>query len=62
MSVRFASCLIIFFAVPYLPMMLCGLVHAPPDYVLASLAGEPLGEPPAENIARLVLVRADHHP
>jgi len=43
------------FGEPYLPLMLRGLVHAPPAYVLSVLAGEPLGEPPAPNVAGVVV-------
>lgn len=39
------------FPVPYLPLILRGLVHAPPDYVLSIIAGDDLGPPPANNIA-----------
>ena len=45
------------FGSPYMPLLLRGLVHAPPDYVIAMIAGEPLGEAPAENIAGVVLAR-----
>lgn len=44
------------FGAPYMPMMLRGLVHSPPDYVLSIIAGDSLGEPPADNIAGVVLV------
>lgn len=43
------------FGEPYLPMILRGLVHAPPAYVLSVLASEPLGEPPAANVAGVVV-------
>ena len=45
------------FSAPYMPMMLRGLVHAPPDYVVSMVAGDPLGEPPADNVAGVVLIR-----
>ncbi len=43
------------FAAPYLPLMLRGLVHSPPDYVLSIIAGDALGAPPADNIAGVAL-------
>lgn len=45
------------FPEPYLPLMLRGLVHAPPDYVIAMMAGDALGEPPAESVAGVVLTQ-----
>jgi hypothetical protein len=50
------------FGAPYLPLMLRGLVHAPPDYVVAMIAGHSLGPAPAPNVAGVVLVNADAHP
>lgn len=44
------------FSEPYLPLMLRGLVHSPPEYVVRMIAGEALDEPPAENIAGVVLI------
>lgn len=44
------------FGSPYLPTILRGLVHAPPDYVAAMIAGEALGEAPAANVAGVALV------
>lgn len=44
------------FGAPYLPLMLRGLVYSPPDYVLSIIAGDALGEPPADNIAGVALV------
>ena len=43
------------FVAPYLPLMLRGLVHSPPDYVLSIIAGDTLGETPADNIAGVAL-------
>lgn len=45
------------FGAPYMPMMLRGLVQSPPDYVVSIIAGDRLGEPPADNIAGVVLVQ-----
>lgn len=45
------------FGTPYIPLMLRGLVQAPPDYVVSIIAGDTLGEPPADNIAGVVLVQ-----
>ena len=44
------------FGAPYLPLMLRGLVHSPPAYVLRIIAGEALGEPPADNVAGVAVV------
>lgn len=43
------------FGMPYLPVLLRGLGHSPPDYVLSILAGQALGEPPADNIAGIAV-------
>jgi len=43
----------------YMPLMLRGLLHAPPGYVVSMIAGEPLGEAPADNVAGVVLIRVD---
>lgn len=43
------------FGAQYLPLMLRGLVQSPPDYVLSIIAGDALGEPPADNIAGVAL-------
>lgn len=47
------------FGTPYMPLMLQGLVYSPPDYVLSMMTGETLGEPPADNIAGVVLIELD---
>lgn len=44
------------FGAPYMPLMLRGLVRSPPDYVVSIIAGDTLGEPPADNIAGVVVV------
>lgn len=44
------------FSAPYMPLMLRGLVQSPPGYVVSIIAGDALGEPPADNIAGVVLV------
>lgn len=45
------------FAQAYMPLMLRGLVHAPPDYVVSMASGDQLASPPADNVAGVVLIR-----
>lgn len=46
------------FGAPHMSLMLRGLVRSPPDYVVSIIAGDTLGEPPADNIAGVVIVRS----
>lgn len=48
------------FGEPYMPLLLRGLVQAPPDYVLSVLTGSSLGAPPANNVAGVVVVQVGH--
>jgi hypothetical protein len=44
------------FGSPYLPTLLRGLVHAPPDYVVSMMMGTELGQAPVDNVAGVALV------
>ncbi len=50
------------FGSPYMPLLLRGLLHSPPAYVVSMIAGEPLGEAPADNVAGVVLIRVGAEP
>lgn len=45
------------FGSPYMPLLLRGLIYAPPDYVVSMIAGHELGDAPAANIAGVVLIQ-----
>jgi hypothetical protein len=44
------------FGRPYMPTLLRGLVHSPPDYVVSLMAGDELGEAPADNVVGVAVV------